>query len=140
MATSRSLQEFGKRIVLLARGAEDQIALTVRKAALAADQAAVLATPVDTGRARANWIASTRVPAENADVPPDKSGQVALQQAAAVVAGYELDMGPIYLANNVEYIVPLENGHSRQRPEGMTIHAVQAATEVFRKAEILRSK
>ena len=137
MATSRSMGEFGKRLVLRARGVRQEVERTIRKAALRADQVVVLATPVDTGRARANWIASTLAPADRADNDADKSGQKAVTQAAAVVAGYKLEFGSIFLTNNVKYIVPLENGHSAQAPAGMTQQAVAAARDVMAKAKVL---
>jgi hypothetical protein len=137
MATSHSPREFGRRIALRGRGVRQEVERAIRKATLRADQVAVLATPVDTGRARANWIASTLAPADRADNDPDPSGQKAVTQAAAVVASYKLEFGSIYLTNNVEYIVPLENGHSAQAPAGMTQQAIAAARDVMAKAKVL---
>jgi len=120
----------------------------MRKAALRADQVAVLATPVDTGRARANWIASTGQPVSEAP-EGSQSGSTkearganaaakALQQAQKIVQEYTLSQGSIFLSNNVEYIVPLDQGSSRQAPAGMSAAATAAATDVFRRARLLR--
>lgn len=148
MATSKSFKEFAKRMVVVAKGTEDKIEKTIRKAALAADQVAVNATPVDTGRARGGWIASVGTPSQEGSAPagPGKAeggspesnaaqaAAKALQQAEQVVSEYKLDAGSIFLANNVEYIVKLDNGSSKQAPAGMTAAALAAARNVVRKA------
>ncbi len=121
---------------IVARGVRTEAQEVVRKAALACDQVAVTTTPVDTGRARANWIASVLEPAGGTK-EPDKSGSAALEQGAAVVGSYQLELGTIYLTNNVPYIVPLEEGHSRQAPQGMAKLAVAAGAEVVRRSQLL---
>jgi hypothetical protein len=136
MGLSRNLREFGTRMRVIARGVRDETQKIVRKAALVCDQVAVMATPVDTGRARANWIASIIAPADGIK-DPDKSGGAALEQGAAVIGSYNIDFGSIYLTNNVPYIVPLENGHSRQAPQGMAKQAVAAGAEVVRGSKLL---
>lgn len=137
MATSRSLEEFSRRATIIAAGVVKNFNKSIRKAALVADQVAILATPVDTGRARANWIASIGAPATEADRAPDKSGQVALNEAQRVVARYAPGQGGIYITNNVEYIEPLDQGSSSQAPNGMTAQAIQAATMAVRNIKIL---
>lgn len=129
--------EFSKRLVLRGRGVRQEVERSIRKAALRADQVVVLATPVDTGRARANWIASVIAPADRADNKPDPSGQAAINQAAAVVGSYKLEFGSIFLTNNVEYILPLEQGHSQQAPHGMVQQAIVAAKDVLNKTKVL---
>lgn len=76
-------------------------------------------TPVDTGRARANWLPAVgEIPTGTTD-ETDKSGAMAKGAARASVQNFEAG-GVIYLANNLPYIGALENGHSeRQAPAGM---------------------
>lgn len=154
MAVSRSMEEFGRRLQVVARGIADNVGKTVRKAALVADQVAVLATPVNTGRARANWLVSTVGPLEGAPQPPvgpptppgdprrethaAEAAQRALEHASAAVAQYELG-DRIFIVNNLDYIGPLDEGHSQQAPAGMTVQAVAAATQVLRDAQVLPS-
>lgn len=65
-------------------------------------------TPVDTGRARANWFLAEGEPrietkqSTAPETPPKLSGNTV-----------------IYLTNSLPYIVPLEYGHSKQAPFGM---------------------
>lgn len=79
-------------------------------------------TPVDTGWARANWVPSTTVPfsgtagtrseAElgNIDSQPQANG------IAALASQYKLAFGDIFITNNVDYILKLNDGSSRKAP------------------------
>lgn len=75
-------------------------------------------TPVDTGRARGNWQTSVREPAGSVLERDDKAGSEARKDAERVVGNSGLE-DPIYMTNNLPYIEPLENGSSKQAPEGM---------------------
>lgn len=114
---------------------ETGVERVVRKAGLVADQVVVLSTPVDTGRARNNWILSIGTPLRG-DREPDKAGGGALANARQAIATYRLDFGSIFITNNVPYIIPLENGSSRQAPSGMARQGVAAAAKVVRKARV----
>ncbi len=69
--------------------------------------------PVDTGRARAGWGLSIGSPSPKST----PEGQYAAPSAPDVSAidGTQV----VYLLNNVEYIGALEDGHSKQAPNGM---------------------
>lgn len=112
-----------------------EVERVVKGAALTIDQTAVLATPVDTGRARGNWIGSIGSPATSADQPDDPSGQAAMAQAATAISRFKIG-AIIYVANNVEYIVPLDEGHSRQAPEGMVDQAMAEGRRYVKKERI----
>lgn len=110
----------------------------VRKAALAADQAIVMATPVDTGRARANWIAALDAPAVGPTPAVDKAGGSAMAQAAGVVAGYDGDRNTaIHITNNLPYIGRLDEGSSYQAPAGFVRKAVSRAISFVKGARLL---
>jgi hypothetical protein len=68
-------------------------------------------TPVKTGHARANWIASVGAP--NTVEAPGTSEAVA-QAGNAVVASYKLGQGRLYVSNVVPYIRRLNEGSSTQ--------------------------
>ncbi len=71
-------------------------------------------TPVDTGRARANWDLTINNPSDRLDI--DDFGQpVLVPPAIAQITGKE----KIYLVNNLPYIERLEHGWSKQAPAGM---------------------
>jgi hypothetical protein len=82
-------------------------------------------TPVDTGYARANWWPSVTAPSEALTGPrfgqPIGGGAAEglslarLPDSLAELPAY----GVFWIANNVEYIAALEDGHSAQAPAGM---------------------
>lgn len=74
-------------------------------------------TPVDTGRARANWIPSIGTPSDNVTDNTDTSGILATNKALNVskVASGKM----FWLVNNLPYIQKLEYGWSNQAPHGM---------------------
>lgn len=72
-------------------------------------------TPVDTGRARANWFLSEGTP--RIETTSSTSAQ---SFSASALTG----RNPIYITNSLPYIVPLEYGHSKQAPAGMVRTAI----------------
>jgi hypothetical protein len=113
----------------------------VRKVALAADQIVVLATPVDTGRARANWIASLDAASSDVKDGPSSPGagaNEALQQARSSVKHYDGDRNAsVHITNNLPYISKLNDGSSAQAPANFVRTAVQAAIAVVKGARIV---
>ncbi len=86
-------------------------------AAIATSNAVIIGTPVDTGRARANWQPSVNTPATGeANTSADVSAEFSNSDINDV----------LYLANNLPYIEPLEQGHSKQQPLGWVRTAVAA--------------
>lgn len=113
-----------------------------RRLALGIDQRLVLNTPVDTGRARSNWLASvgtSRSDTIEEYVPnsKEKAGELgpnaiaAIQQADAALKTCP-DFPVIYLANNLPYIQRLNEGSSVQAPAGFVEAAIDAETSVFK--------
>lgn len=84
-------------------------------------------TPVDTGHARANWIASVGAP--NTAEAPGRSEALAQAGNAAVVS-YKLGQGRLFVSNVVPYIRRLNEGSSMQAPplfvESCVIRALAA--------------
>ena len=108
-----------------------------REAAQAAGSAAVRSTPVDEGTARSNWRATIVAPAEGvipAYAPGSKLGLAevgnaagAEGQQATVIRGWDANRGTLlYIANNVEYIGPLNFGGPKNAPSNMLAKASQA--------------
>ena len=81
-------------------------------------------TPIDTGRARANWSISMDV---NGNEYYDWSDQAEFE--------YKTERGDtIWIYNNLVYIVPLEEGHSNQAPSGMVAISLQEFTTFMDRA------
>lgn len=92
-------------------------------------------TPIKTGWARSNWIpqigsprqsaAGTKEQAEAGNLPNESAAGV-----ASVVVGYSLARGAVYITNNVPYILPLDQGSSRQTPKGFVRRGIVKAIRV----------
>lgn len=131
-------EEFNRRMGILATRVARNADKIVRKAAMAADQAVVLATPVDTGRARANWIAALNAPAAGPVDGEDKSGSTAMRQAAGIAASYSGDRDvSIHITNNLPYIQRLNEGSSHQAPADFVRSALRGGIVAVRGARLL---
>ena len=143
MAVSKGFEKFSKRMIFIANRITKNMQDAVRRAAIAGDTAAVLKTPVDTARARANWIASVGAPVFREDEPPalgsgEASTAKSLNEGREVINGWTIDRGSIFLTNSVSYIQLLDDGSSNQSPQGMSKFAIQAATAELRRAKLLK--
>lgn len=146
MATSRSGGEFARRFRIIAAAVRRNTVKTVKKAAIAADQAAVLATPVDTGRLRGNWLvnigsALTGETSFSKGKDGSTSGDVTrstLEQAQATIKSYKLGRGAIFISNNVVYAPLVDAGSSAQAPQGMTARAILAAQRQLGSVKLLK--
>ena len=73
-------------------------------------------TPVDKGRARGNWF--PEIDSYDTSTGEELGGDKSLQRVINKVASLEIG-NTFTLSNNLNYIVPLEYGHSKQAPVGM---------------------
>lgn len=96
-------------------------------------------TPVDTGRARGNWIISvgSQVKAKLQRLDKSKYGAEP-SSAVRSTEQSKLDTAKedetIYISNNLDYIQSLEYGRSRQAPNGMVGVTLANADSYLRKA------
>jgi hypothetical protein len=95
-------------------------------------EAIVMGTPVDTGRARGNWIPTVNNPSGSTLTIDDKAGTMALAKIGAVTINAPGSV--YYLVNNLPYINRLEYGWSQQSPQGMVRINVQNFQAALRKA------
>ena len=141
-------EQFARRLFLHADRLGVNASKLVRQVGLVADQALVLATPVDKGIARSNWQVSVTRPIRKvipAYAPGDKLGlgerrnaAKALTQGAAAIAKYKSENQKIYITNNVHYITLLNGGSSRQAPAAFVQIAVNQAVDAVRRSHLLR--
>ena len=81
-------------------------------------------TPVDTGWARANWIFTEDQPSTQLKPKPSENNVLPEPQTPNI----QSRKFPIYwIANNVPYIIHLENGHSKQMGKGYMVRRTIAA-------------
>lgn len=92
-------------------------------------------TPVDTGRARSAWDLTVGEPSSYVPppLPPGAVGALVEDPASGLSVAITGE-SVIYVVNNLDYIEPLENGHSQQAPAGMvriTLAEVAAEIELY---------
>lgn len=127
----RAFAEFQKELKAEFVGIEElQYPLFIRKISLEALRRVVLKTPVDTGRARANWQLTTGSPAEGVIDAKDKQGAKTLRKGANEVAKIK-GTPVVYITNNVDYIEVLEQGSSSQAPQGMVAVTISELKAMF---------
>lgn len=91
-------------------------------------------TPVDTGWARANWVPEIGKPITDTAGTREQAerGHITLgnQQAGLAKVATSYREGPIFISNNVPYILRLNEGSSKQAPKGFIQNAIaKAVTE-----------
>ena len=142
-----NMKDFSHKIKLRANTTQQEVDKIVRETALVIDREVVVSTPVDTGRARSNWIVNIKSPArktQGAYVPGGKGStasanvQAALAQGEAVVATRKTGQD-IYISNNLSYISDLNNGSSAQAPAQFIQMAIQAAVAFIRKSRVVKN-
>lgn len=141
-----NLSDFSLRMTLRGKNIARNADKLTRKVALAADQAIVSSTPVDTGRARSNWIAGINAAPDEiiqayVEGKDGNSGaqntQAALAQAETVISGYNFGE-EIHITNNLPYIQRLNDGYSAQAPANFVEEGIAEALQVVQFGRILR--
>ncbi len=138
------LRQFGRKMKVTGKLVEENGGKLLRKVAVAVDAAVVLATPVDTGRARSNWQVEIGSAPEGV-LPPFHPGaegstsgpnaQAALAAARRVIEG-AVPGDTIHITNNLDYIGRLNDGWSAQAPAGFVEEAVQHGVQQVRNSKI----
>lgn len=108
---SLDLAKFGQKAI-------DNSEKVVRKIGFDMHSRIVMRMPRDTGRATANQQISINTLPSGSILEFDKSGNSTISNGGTTLARFKLG-DTIFLYNNVEYIMPLEYGHSKQAPTGM---------------------
>lgn len=139
--------EFQRRINRIAARVAEGGDRAVRMAFLAIDQAVVLATPVDTSRARSNWLPNLDAPASGQIAPyvagekgssAAASSEAAMDAAKAVAKKYDGDRNrELHITNNLPYIAKLNEGSSTQAPALFVETAVAAGAAAIRGVRII---
>ena len=141
-----SLDRFADSMLRRARQVDDGRARLLREVGLRIDQTVVLGTPVDTGRARSNWIVefnasprstrdaffptialnSSALTLLNQRFSERQNAQAAIAEAAGKLASVRPG-DTIFIVNNLPYIGPLADGLSPQAPPGYVRTAIAEA-------------
>mgnify|MGYP003629868084 FL=1 len=87
-------------------------------------------TPIDTGWARANWIARVSAPQPDVVGSPESVDKGTQQAALGSILAYKLASGPVFITNNVPYILALNANHKTSA--GFVQRAIQLAVTQLR--------
>lgn len=99
---------------------------SVRAVALKLDAELVNTTPVDTGRAKSNWLPSLNSP-DTRKVEPNQKPDI-----GPTLSAYGID-DTIFISNNLPYIQKLNEGSSQQAPAGFVEAAIARAKRIIRR-------
>ncbi len=122
---NRELKEFTDKRV------PREIIKIQRKISLEALKRIVLRTPVDTGLARGNWQLTINSPTDAKLTRIDPSGGGAINAGINSLANLP-PFATIYIQNNLDYILNLEQGSSTQAPQGMVAITLAELQSTFR--------
>lgn len=126
------MSDFTRAIDRFVAKASGNVEKAVRQTVVLCAQGVVLRTPVDTGRARGNWVLGVGSVDTSTSATNDPSGAGAIGRIAAEVAA---SRGRVfYVTNSLPYIQRLEDGYSKQAPAGMvkaTLAALPAAIDRY---------
>ena len=128
---------FAVRMLDLARGIPVAAARILADTANAAGRNVVRDTPVDTGLARSNWVASLGSP--DLSDRGIRSKTATISEIKAVTAGVKED-GEIHIANGgdkIPYLKFLNDGSSVQAPAGFIEFALTMTKDFLQNARIL---
>jgi Flp pilus assembly protein TadD len=141
------LDAFAKRMSRIAVEVEGNVEQAMKDCATAVAKSVVEGTPVDTGKARSNWLAGIDAPV-SAEIEPhvpgiagstgDANAEAAIDQASAVIETFNIAKNSsIHVTNNLPYIGALNDGHSRQAPTDFVKLAVMDGLATVKGAKIL---
>lgn len=127
-----NIREFEQELKTFVEKEVDQSAVNLQKQmATVALETLVYKTPVKTGHARSQWYVSIGSASDEYDKDEtDKSGASTVGRGQSVINNLQ-PYDDIYFNNSTPYIVKLDNGHSRQAPNGMTPVAIAQVQAQF---------
>lgn len=138
-----SLRDLSRKLDRLAKTIPVNVRRNLKQTVLVIDQALVVSTPVDTGRARSNWIVGSGPSTAAIDAYfPGVDGATAQANVDAAIKQAQAfldsnDISVIYISNNLDYIQYLNEGSSAQAPAGFIEAAVQAGIDHVKTWKVL---
>ena len=139
------LRSFSKRMLSISRNVPLEANRIKKQVARAVNAAVVNGTPVDTGKARSNWIATLGSPADIVLMPyfPTSHGGIgetanasaAIEHAELVIDGV-VPGQTINFTNNVDYIALLNTGWSNQAPAMFVEHAIDVGIATIQNVHV----
>jgi len=112
---------------------EEKIEDAISLIAMDSLRGVVMKSPVDTGRFRGNWIVSKNAANTTSSQVTDKNGGQTITKGSGVIDTFEMNTDSrIIIQNNLPYANRLENGWSKQAPNGMVALTVAEMQRKYR--------
>ena len=111
----------------LARQLPDQARQLQRLISLNILTGAVSNTPVDTGRLKGGWFTTVGKPSQSRNLRPrrlDKDGASTIGDGQRVILSVPI-YDVLFIVNNVEYVLFIENGTDKIAPVGMLGNSIR---------------
>jgi hypothetical protein len=125
MAVSTTLEQFGKRLSIRAQQFEDGSKNLLREVVRAIGGELVKRTPVDTGQARGNWLASIGHPRSDVITGGTRSEDEAFNQSIRPILQAIKTDDTVFITNSLDYIIDLKRGKSPQAPRDFDVLAMR---------------
>jgi hypothetical protein len=135
----KSLRDFAKKIRKYGANVEFYSNKEVRQLGILVQQTLITSTPVDTGRARNNWIATLGTPSSEIKEASkyERNARSTISSNTAEIEKRQPEQS-IYISNNLPYIKRLNDGYSAQAPAGFVEAALVRAQNAIKKIRLLR--
>jgi len=112
---------------------EEKIEDAISLIAMDSLRGVVMKSPVDTGRFRGNWIVSKNAAKKTSSQVTDKNGGQTITKGSGVIDTFDMNTDSrIIIQNNLPYANRLENGWSKQAPNGMVALTVAEMQRKYR--------
>lgn len=138
MIEIKNLPKFEKNLRLVSKKLGIPVQTAVKKLAFDIFGDVVAGTPVDTGRAMNNWNISVGSPDHTTTEAGGKKTSVRNSkkvEGLTTLANFAVGQ-TVWISNSVDYIMYLEEGHSRQAPNGWVVRAVLNNINALKNARI----
>ena len=123
-AFNRDLERFARKL------SGDDLLKVQKKLTLDVLSGVVLKTPVKSGRAKGSWQVSQGAPPTGDVDTLDKNGGSTIVRGVGNLAGLR-PFSVTFVASNLVYILPLEEGSSTQAPNGMVGVTLEEIRSIF---------
>ncbi|QDP67051.1 MAG: hypothetical protein Unbinned4497contig1000_25 [Prokaryotic dsDNA virus sp.] len=132
MTNVKNAKDFSLKLNKQVLDTNEKIEDAIQVIAMDSLRGVVLKSPVDTGRFRGNWIVSVDSPNLTETQQTDVNGSATINKGMAAVEAFDINNSRIYIQNNLPYGNRLENGWSKQAPNGMVALTLSEISAKYR--------
>jgi allantoicase len=132
MTNVQNAKDFSLKLNKQVLDTNEKIEDAIQVIAMDSLRGVVQKSPVDTGRFRGNWIVSVDSPNLTETQQTDVNGSATINKGMAAIEAFDINNSRIYIQNNLPYGNRLENGWSKQAPNGMVALTLSEMSAKYR--------